>query len=216
MNKNAAYLRELGNIPLADCGHVPGRPLLRMVDPRRCNEAADEIERLKKGPEWSAFDRELARRTEGAKAEAEARWRDEVCTARAVRDKADARVEEMEANAWAWSRGLVGQKPYTLGELKTMFGPYVEKGDTTGLSPREARLFETLVATGAENVRVQGTLDKIADGECVCSTAKNNIPPGGPKCWPCFAKAAVAREACGSKPPAQSPIRNPQSPIRNT
>ena len=59
------------------------------------------------------------------------------------------RIEELEKNAWAWSRGLIGERSYTEEELKQMFGPYVENGDTAGLSPREARLLETLVCTSA-------------------------------------------------------------------
>lgn len=62
--------------------------------------------------------------------------------------------DRLKQNAWAWSRGLIGQKAYTTEELQGMFAPYVENGDVTGLSPREARLLETLIETGEDNLRL--------------------------------------------------------------
>jgi len=63
--------------------------------------------------------------------------------------------EELEKRLWGWSRGLVGQEPYSEEELREMFAPYVENGDVTGLSPREARLLETVVSTGARVVQLE-------------------------------------------------------------
>ena len=79
--------------------------------------------------------------------------------------KAEAENERLASNMWAWSRGLVGQKPYTPDELREMYGPYVEDGDTTGLSPREARLLETLITTGADVHRLEEAARHAAEAD---------------------------------------------------
>lgn len=70
-------------------------------------------------------------------------------------EKAEAETMRLQKAMWGWVRGLKGPKPYTEDELREMFRPYVEDGDTTGLSPREVRLLETLIATGAEVSRLR-------------------------------------------------------------
>lgn len=71
-------------------------------------------------------------------------------------------AKKLSENLWKWSRGLIGQSPFTPDELKEMFGPYVEEGITKGLHPREARLLETLIQTGAANVMIEEDRDKAA------------------------------------------------------
>lgn len=56
-----------------------------------------ENARLKAAPEWSAFENELARRAEAAREEIKTGWRQEVITARVVRDKADEKVRKLKA-----------------------------------------------------------------------------------------------------------------------
>ena len=72
-----------------------------------------------------------------------------------------AEITKLTKNAWEWSRGLKGQKAFSKSELLNMFGPYLESGSTAGLSPREARLLETLVETGAENQRLEKEIKSI-------------------------------------------------------
>lgn len=59
--------------------------------------------------------------------------------------KLEARIMQLEKMLWGWSRGLIRQKAFTEKEIRQMYGPYIESGDTTGLSPREARLLETFI-----------------------------------------------------------------------
>lgn len=71
--------------------------------------------------------------------------------------------EQLKKNMWAWARGLIGQKSYSEKELKEMFRPYVENGDTTGLSPREARLLETLIETGAKIAALDALVEAVEE-----------------------------------------------------
>ena len=45
--------------------------------------------------------------------------------------------------------------------MKEMFGPYLEDGKTDGLSPREVRMLETIVETGATVGALREALEAI-------------------------------------------------------
>ena len=140
---------------------------------------------------WNAVEAEIARRVEAKRKN----WEDELHLSIAERHRLmaevdeehkcrihwegkcgdlQAEVERYKKNAWGWSRGLKGQEPYSDDELKEMFGPYVENGDVTGLSPREARLLETLVQTGAEVERLSRPVGGV-DWHALWTRARNPL-----------------------------------------
>jgi hypothetical protein len=101
----------------------------------------------------------------------------------------DALVE----GVWAWARGLTRINAYTTDELREMFTPYFESGDTRGLSPREARTLETLRDTGFEMIDLKAKLaEEVKRGTCDHGTHWDTVCP---KCED--ANQVIAKLAAG-------------------
>jgi len=78
------------------------------------------------------------------------------------RDEAIARRQELEKRLFTKARFTkTHENAYTDEELLEMFGPFILEGCTTGLSPRECRLLETIADANAQLAAVTAERDEL-------------------------------------------------------